>query len=302
MGETGNASGLQQRLKAEAERARAELAATAGLGRSTYDRLVTQADEITAKLSHSGFPESSLDPIRARRRVLKSVVRLIDDPKAQEIAPSNTEAYAAAIDIAELARVVATLANAGTRWRAALAEALAADAEGRDDAGHWRLTLAFGALCRRGRLEVAPEPGGAACTIELDRWEVRCPSIVPTGTGWPTAARSVIERAARPTIVVLEAGPLLPTAHAVRVADDQTALSVAGNRVDAFLAEHRDAWADAIGTELAFALVARATVPAVNVASGRVVLAECFRCVNLCSVDDPRAMRLRRFMDAIAKA
>lgn len=299
---SGDASGLQRRLRAEAERARAELAATTGLGRSTYDRLVTQADEIIATLGGSGLPETALDPVRARRRVLRSIVRLIDDPKAQEVAPSNTEAYAAAIDIAELARVVGTLGRAGPRWRAALANALTADAEGRDDAGAWRLTLAFAALCRRGRLEVAPEPTGEACAVEIDRWEVRCPSIVPTDAGWPASARDAIARAGRPAIIVLEAGPLLPTAQAVRVAEDATALSVAGNRVDAFLAQHRDAWADAIGTDLAFALVARATVPAVNVASGRVVLAECFRCVNLCSVDDPRAPRLRRFMDAIARA
>jgi hypothetical protein len=303
--ESGSSS-LRSRLRVEAARARAELAASSGFSKETYSDLVTRATELERTLHAIGATTAELSAIEDRRRTLESVARLLADRSAEAVPPTNDEAYAAALDIAELARAVATLRSASSTWSDTIRRSLQSEAAGAPDAAPLRLTIGFGAACRRARLGVRPADRGESCGAELDLggWPVWCPSVVPDASGaWIDTARASVAAGAGPSIVVLEAGGLLPVgAGAARVAEDGTGVGLAAARVDALLAEHRDTWADALGTDLAFALVARATLPVLNVASGRVVLAECFRCVNLCSLDDPRADRLRDFARALADA
>jgi hypothetical protein len=105
----------------------------------------------------------------------------------------------------------------------------------------------------------------------------------------------------RPGLIVLEAGALMDWTP-LRVADDETAVGVMNERLDAFMVGVRDSVVEAVGTDHAFGLVVHATLPATNAASRRLLFAECLRAVNLCDADDPRIAGFRTFIDALAKA
>ncbi|MEM7754983.1 MAG: hypothetical protein AAF297_05040 [Planctomycetota bacterium] len=302
---------LSDRLRAEAERDRTELFAALGQGRATYAALAELGQQTIATLTRLGFSDDDAEPIRADDRVLRSAARLLDDPAAAEAPPSNAEVYAAAVNVSEWASIIKALPTAGPAFRSAVAAALDTSAHTQPEtelfAEELRLALAFAAVTRKRQpRQLDPKPRHAEPVVDLSiaRWPVVCPCVVPGGPAdpWPTRARERTLAYARPTIIVLEAGPLLPPSGMPRVADDTAASEIARDRVDRCLVEHRDEWADTLGDDLAFALAARATVPVINAASGRVLFVQVWRCINLCSLDDPRADKLRRFADVLSAA
>ncbi len=290
---------LARALAAQADAQINELARARGLGRDTFDTLEHKAADLLGFADSAG-PDAA-EVIRDHRGVLRAVARLIDDPAASEIPPSNDAVYAAVLDITELDSIVSALGRIGP-------DRLLKHLTGRDPADDRRdrLTLAFAAVCARAGLpvEIGPEPGDAA-GVTLDRWPIAAAAAVPLALddlGHESAhAGDTLRRSGRPGLIVLEAGMLLEWSP-INVADDATAVAVMNERLDAFMIDVRDRVADAAGTDHAFGLVVHATLPALNAASRRMLFAECLRAVNLCDADDPRINGFRAFLAALSKA
>lgn len=290
-------------MKAEADRLRSELSASQGLASSTFEALARDADHVISALTDLGISEGA-EPVERARGVLRSAADLHRDPASGAVPPLNEEVYSAAVMISELVDVIATVQNSATGLIRLLASSLITNGT---DARLRRLTLGFGALCRRARIPVRPKTKSASIELTISGWDVAGVGVVPEAPegvdSWCEPAKNAVTEARRPCIVVLDASPILPLEEGVpRVADDATAITVASSRIDRFLLGGQDRWAEQIGTDAAFALAAYATTPVINAASKRLLFIGCFRCINLCSVDDPRADRLAWFMDAIATA
>ncbi|HHN78352.1 MAG TPA: hypothetical protein ENK11_06750 [Phycisphaerales bacterium] len=289
-------------LAAQADAQINELARARGLGRDTFDTLVHKA---TGLLEFAGDDATgTADIIRDHRGVLRAVARLIDDPAADEIPPSNDEVYAAVLDITELDSITSALGRVGS-------DRLLRHLIGDDPAGDRRdrLGLSFAAVCARAGLpvEIDPGPSGEAGVVgvTLDRWPIAAAAAVPLAPGEleveSRRAGEALRRSGRPGLIVLEAGMLLDWSP-INVADDATAVAIMNERLDALMIGVRDRVADAAGTDHAFGLVLHATLPALNAASRRMLFAECLRAVNLCDADDPRIHGFQTFITALGKA
>jgi len=295
--------GWAARFRGEAARARSELGAARGLGGTTYAALADRGAGAIEAFAAARIDASLCAGIGDAVRLVRSAARLLEDASAGEVPPMNDEVYAASVRLSEAASLAEHAARLGPRWRAGIEAWLRADAAGDDDASARHLGLSFGALCRRGGLPATPAGGRAEVDVEIDGWPVVGVCVDAAGPDWLARALERVVARGRPAMVVIEAGPLIPPMDRPRaVAGDADASGVAAARIDAVLAAHQEAWAEAIGDELAFAVVARATLPVVNAASGRVLLVESFRWANLCALADPRIAKLRRFGDALSRA
>ncbi len=292
---------LARALAAQADAQINELARARGLGRDTFDTLVHKA---TALLEFAGDDAPvAADIVRDHRCVLRAVARLIDDPTADEIPPSNDAVYAAVLDITELDAITSALRRFGPG-------PLLGHLNGDDPAARRRdrLGLSFAAVCARAGLpvEIDPGPSGEAGVVgvTLDRWPIAAAAAVPLAPGEleveSRRAGEALRRSGRPGLIVLEAGMLLDWSP-INVADDATAVAIMNERLDALMIGVRDRVADAAGTDHAFGLVLHATLPALNAASRRMLFAECLRAVNLCDADDPRIHGFQTFITALGK-
>jgi hypothetical protein len=296
------ASPLARALARQSAEQLSDLIRARGLGAETFERLARRADELVDDLGESEADPALIDLLRERRGVLRAVARLIADPAAPVVPPSNHEVYGAVLDITELHAIVSTL-RPGAGIDRLLAHVTCEDP---DAARRDRLLLAFGAVCRRGGLAVRPGPeAGSALELEIDRWPIAAAAAVPLREmELPDAAaeaEAALRGAGRPGLIVLEAGALLDW-KPIRVADDHTAIAVMNERLDAFMIDRRDAIADATGTAHAFGLVVHATLPATNAASNRLMFAECLRAVNLCDAGDARIAGFQAFIHALSRA
>lgn len=292
---------LARALARQADAQIGELAKARGLGSDTFATLQHKAEALLDRLGSPDAPPPGLERIADHRGVLRAVARLLDDPTADEIPPSNDAVYAAVLDVTELDSIAAALAR--TPPARLLAHLLADDP---DTARRDRLALVFAAVCKRGGLpvEIDPEPG-APVGLTLDRWPIAAAAAVPLSADTldraSADAGAALRDTGRPGLIVLEAGMLLEWMP-VNVADDVTAVAVMNERLDAFMIDARDRVADAAGTEHAFGLVVHATLPATNAASRRMLFAECLRAVNLCDADDPRINGYQSFIAALTRA
>jgi hypothetical protein len=298
------ASPLAGALGRQAEAQIEDLRLAKGLGGETFDRLADRADQVLETLAGAGANPGLLSIVRDRRGVLRSVARLVASPSAGEIPPSNLEVYAAVLDVTELSSIVAGMRPNSGGAADRLLRHLAEDDEA--TARRDRLTLGFAAVCRRGGLSTRLSPDlGAPVQIEIDRWPIAAAAAVPLSpadlAGAAAEAGGALREAGRPGLIVLETGALMPWS-ALRVADDQTAIAAMHERLDAFMVDIRDTVAEAAGTDHAFGLVVHATLPATNVASRRLLFAECLRAVNLCDADDVRIAGFESFIAALSKA
>lgn len=293
---------LARALARQADAQIGDLAKARGLGGDTFAELESRATELLERAASAD--QAAQELIRDHRGVLRSVARLLADPAASEIPPSNDAVYAAVLDVTELHAIFGTLgAHEGLPAGRLLAHLITADA---DAASRDRLSVAFAAVCKRAGLPVhlPPEPGGVV-EITLDRWPIAAATAVPIKNDQigpaSAAAEQRLRESGRPGLIVLEAGALLDWSP-INVADDETAIGVMNERLDAFMIDTRDDVADATGAEHAFGLVVHATLPATNAASRRLLFAECLRAVNLCDADDPRINGFQSFITALARA
>lgn len=301
------ASPLGKALAAQSEAQFSDLARARGLAGETFAALAERAARLLDRCADA-TNRDALDALRATRATLSAVARLLDNPKADEIPPTNNAIYAATLDITELEPIVAGLRPAVSTDRI-LAHLTPDDpAAGRRD----RLALATAAVCARAGLHPrVPSEPGSPVTLEHNRWTFAAAPTVPLDAAELPASIAAAERALRdagkPGLIILEAGALLE-ADPLRVADDTTALSVMNERLDSFMLGVRDGVIGALdGTDShkqpnAFGLVVHATMPATNVASRRLLFAECVRAVNLCDTSDSRIHGFQAFADALARA
>ena len=301
--DTQHASPLARALAAQSAAHLGDLERARGVDGSTFKSLGERAARIADTVSAWDPSGTVAGPIRAHAATLDAVARLLDDPGAGVIAPSNDRIYAAVLDITELDPIVRTLGETDT-GRAAIRRHL----ETTDPAtGHAdRLMLAFGEVCKRGGLSVTlPATPGETAGLEIAGWRCACAPAVPLAeVGFDqavSAADAALRARKRPGLIVLEAGPLLPR-DPITVAEDRVAIGVMNDRLDAFMRTARGRVLDAVGDDQAFGLVVHATLPATNAASKRLLFAECFRAVNLCDASDPRAEGFRDIAEAMTKA
>lgn len=292
------AHALAQQAKAQI----VDLAKARGLGSDTFATLEKRAGELIDRIGEADA--DAVEAVRDHRGVLRSVARLLADPTAREIPPSNDAIYAAVLDVTELHAIVSSLGGGGVPIGRLLAHLSVEDA---GVARRDRLSISFAAVCKRAGLgvKVGSEPGGVV-EIALDRWSIAAAAAVPLGQDGMIAAAVDAERrlrdSGRPGLIVLECGALLG-AGPIRVADDETAVGVMNEQLDAFMIDAHDGIVGALGEGAhAFGLVVHATLSATNVASRRLLFAECLRAVNLCDADDPRINGFQAFIGALARA
>lgn len=291
---------LRRQLTAQADRLRAEYLRE-GFTRDDYHHLIERADQTIAEAGALGIDAPALAPLRESRAVLFSVLKLLSDPSAQAVAPSNNQVYREALKIARLARLTGQLKGAPRAWRDQLA-ALLGEMSGQDDQAARRLVLLeFATLCRASGIHVEPA-GTLGAEIEFDEWTLAaCPAIAEKSAGVAAAAKeacSGLVAMKRPGIVVIDAGAAMPDAPSLRrVANDRTAEIEMQRHVDQFIIDYHEEMVEAVDTQFAFAAVVGAVLHSVNVSTRRVNFAACYRMVNLCDPEDARAPRLRRFMD-----
>lgn len=299
---TPDISPLARSLASQAEAQFTDLSKARGLDGSTFEALVGRADALNDILRSWGLTDQARETVTSHRAVLHAVAALLNDPHAKVIAPSNDRIYAAVLDITELSPIVRTLGSTqsgreAVRRHLEEPDAAAAHAD--------RLALSFAAICKRGGLSITPPAApGAAFGIDIDGWRIAAAPAVPLTASELTASllRALAELRAckRPGLVLLEAGPLLDF-KPIRVAEDAVATGLMNERLEAFMLSTRPAVLEAIGDDHAFGLVVHATLPATNAVSNRMLFAECFRAVNLCDADDPRADGFRTIVDAMTR-
>lgn len=284
---------LARRLRAQAEAARADLGKAAGLSRETFDGLLVRADALIARIERAGGTPAHTEPVRARRRIIAAVTTLLSDPAAAAPPPSNAEIYAAALDITELAAIAEAVPAAP------LLEHMTSLAEGHPGAAAERLRLGFAALCKRAKLSLDAD------RLDLRGWPVAITAEAGHHASLVEAARAASDALASrrmPGLLLVEVGSVLPPAPPIRVASDADGIAAAADRVDRLLLETHADVVHAVDTDHAFALVAHATLPATNAASGRVLFADLFRAISLIDERDPRGDKLHAFMSAISGA
>lgn len=296
---------LRRQLNLQADRMRAEYLRR-GFTRDDYARLAERADAAMDSARALGVPIESLGALKASRRVLGSVLTLLNDPAAEEVAPTNDQVYHAALRVARLSRLTGQFKSAPEAWKKQVG-ALFGELEAQNPEAAQRLVLLeFAGLCRDVGMRVEPS-GALGAEIELDDWTMAAVPALTEGPGSIAgAARGGCEALVamkRPGIVVIDAGSAMPDAPSLRrVGNDETAEIEMQRHVDQFIIDHHDEMASSVDTRFAFAAVIGAVLHSVNVSAGRVNFAGCYRAVNLCEPTDVRMPRLRRFMDRFSKA
>lgn len=296
-------SAIERNLRAAALRARKEVASAKGISAATFGVLAERAASLEADLGRLGAPEQAIAVVADHRRLLRDVQKQLDQPGSGGVPPTNDSIYAAAIEITETEGMIAGLRGASAAWLDAAFRHLAGD---EDERATRRIELLWASLCRRAQLRptATPAPSTIPMTLDQDGWRVGCAFAVAVDPAAAVrTASDTLRKAAQPGLVILEVGGIVPVAPGgLRVADDESALKAMAERLDAFIVDHHDAMADAADPDFAFGVAVHATMTAINAASGRMLFANHFRLANLCAPDDPRMPRLKRTMDAIAKA
>lgn len=296
---------LRRQLNLQADRMRAEYLLR-GFTRDDYSRLVARADAAMESARALGVPGESLGALRRSRGVLGSVLTLLSDPAAEEVAPTNDQVYDAALRVARLSRLTGQFKASPEAWKNQVGALFGELEAEKPEAAQRLVLLEFAGLCRDVGMRIEPA-GGLGAEIELDDWTMAAAPALTEGAGTlAAAARSGCEALVamkRPGLVVIDAGSAMPDAPSLRrVGNDETGEIEMQRHVDQFIIDHHDEMAEAVDTRFAFAAVIGAVLHSVNVSAGRVNFAGCYRVVNLCEPTDVRMPRLRRFMDLFSKA
>lgn len=292
-------------MNLQAERMRAEYL-RGGFTRDDYKRLAERADEAMDSARGLGVPVESMGVLRCDRAVLGSVLALLNDPAAEEVAPTNDQVYQSALRVARLSRLTGQFRSAPEAWKKQVGALFGELENEKAEAARRLVLLEFAGLCRDAGLRIEPS-GALGAEIELDDWTMAAAPALADGPGSIAGAAQVgceaLVAMKRPGIVVIDAGSALPDAPSLRrVGNDQTGEIEMQRHVDQFIIDHHDEMAGAVDTRFAFAAVIGAVLQTVNVSAGRLNFAGCYRVVNLCEPTDVRMPRLRRFMDRISRA
>lgn len=299
---------LRRHLSAQADRLRAEYLRR-GFTRDDYHHLVERAEATIAAATEMGIPSGGLAALRDSRNVLGSVLRLLGDPAAETVAPSNAQVYEAALMIARLSRLTGQMKGAPKAWKDQLGLLLSELDAGSDDGAMRLVMLEFAAICRDAGVRIEPVATGGVsmgAEIGLDEWTFAAACALADGAGTMCKAAAegcaALKQMKRPGIVVIDAGSAMPDAPTLRrVGNDQTGELEMQRHVDQFIIDQHGAMVEAVDTQFAFAAAVGAVLQTVNVSAGRVNFAACYRVVNLCDPDDARAPRLRRFMERFSR-
>lgn len=289
---------LQRAMAEEAARGRKELS-EAAFSPSDFGRLATLAGQTRATLAGRGLiPEQG-----ARIEQLEQTLGVLLDEQGNAASGhgvSDGQAYAAGVEVGQLAMIAHALAASPKTWGDRI-NAVAGETGGADEAAlrDRRFRLQFISIVRRAGFRIEPaEPHDAV--FELDRWRVGIAAAHLPDEG---ALDRVIGQAGErlrqgrvPGLVVLEVSALAwPERRLLRVASDRAASTEIHRRVDAFLAASAERAVKAVDSTFAFGLIACATIPSYNVGTRRVAFSTSFRVAALCEADDPRMPRLRGF-------
>ncbi len=294
---------LERHLRAAAAESRRSFQTTE-FSRDDYEQLLAKAGSLADKLLGFGVGEAAVHAVRDRARVLEAVVRLLDDPGAGVVAPSNDEVYFAGLLVSRLDLVTENLAGAPKAWFEQLELLLSdlADSNAATGAARRMALIEFGGLCRRSGISCRPNAAPLSATLEIDDWSfAAAPEVADTPESLPAAATracDTLRALKRPGLVVLDAGGAMPDAPALRrVGNDASAMIEMRRHVDQFIIDNHEQLVAAVDTDFAFGAVVSAVLHSVNVSTGRIAFASCARAVNLCDPDDPRAARLGVFMN-----
>lgn len=294
---------LERHLRAAAARSRQSFE-TVEFSRDDYEPLLAKAQSLADTLLGFGLSEGAVDPVRDRARVLEAVVRLLDDPSAKVVAPSNDEVYLAGLLVSRLDLAAGNLAGAPKAWFEEFESLLSdLDATGQATGAAKRMTLLeFGGLCRRSGISCRPNAEPLSASLEVDDWTfAAAPEVADAPESLTDAASracDTLRSLKRPGLIVLDAGGALPEAPGLRrVGNDASAMIEMRRHVDQFIIDHHDQLVAAVDPDFAFGAVVSAVLHSVNVSTGRIAFASCARVVNLCDPDDPRAARLGVFMN-----
>jgi hypothetical protein len=294
---------LKNQIEAERARLREEYTQT-GISQSSYLALREQADGAIAALEHAGLG-ARLAALREPRGVIHAVVRLLEDPRADVVAPSNEEVYRAGLLISRLVRLTRAFARAPAAWVDALAALLSAIESGDESAGAGMAMLEFAAACRGSKVSITPS-GPECCTLVLDGWRCGAAAVVVEEEGGLIEAAARAEATLRalrlPGLIIFEVGGVLPSApRLARAANEQAAASEMRRHLDAYIEPRLEAVAGAVNTDFAFAGFFSAVLSSVVVSSGRAIYVWCPRAANLCSMRDARMSKLERLMDRLSR-
>jgi hypothetical protein len=274
----------------------------AGFSRDGYAELASRGKTLSQSLEKLGVETDALDLVRDLTRVLEAVVKLLDDPKAAVVAPTNDEVYHAGLLISRLRLAVANLAGAPKAWAEQFACLLADISTDTNDGPRRMALIEFAGMCRVKKIPCRPHPDLIAATIDIDDWSI---AIAPEVADAPkslaasaTRACQTLKALRRPGLVLIDAGGAIPDAPGLhRVGNDATAMIEMRRHIDQFIVDHHDELVEAVDIDFAFGAVISAVLHGVNVSAGRISFASCTRAVNLCDTDDARTPHLAAFMN-----
>lgn len=292
---------LEQRLKAAAAESRRNYL-TSGFSRDGYAELASRGKALCQSFEQMGIETDALGFVRDLTGVLESVVKLLDNPKAPVVAPTNDEVYRAGLLIARLRLATANLAGAPKAWAeqfAALIEEIPNDSS---IAPRRMALIEFAGMCRAKKIPCRPHHDCVAATVEMDDWSI---AVAPELADAPSELASAATRACdtlqslrRPGLILLDVGGALPDAPRLhRVGNDATAMIEMRRHLDQFIVDHHEEIVNAVDIDFAFGAIISAVLHGVNVSAGRIAFASCTRAVNLCETDDPRTPHLAAFMN-----
>jgi len=301
--QTDSPGPLERHLRAAAAESRRSFETTE-FSRDDYEQLLVKAGSLADKLLGFGVSEAAVDAVRERAQVLEAVVRLLDDPGAGVVAPSNDEVYFAGLLVSRLDLAAGNLTGAPKAWFEQLELLLGdlTDSGAATGAAQRMALIEFGGLCRRSGISCRPGSEPLSAMLEIDDWSfVAAPEVADTPDSLSAAATracDTLRTLKRPGLVVLDAGGAMPDAPALRrVGNDASAMIEMRRHVDQFIIDNHEQLVAAVDTDFAFGAVISAVLHSVNVSTGRIAFASCARAVNLCDPDDPRAARLGVFMN-----
>jgi len=309
-------SPLKSRLAEHADAARRSLQPVAGFSRSDYQTLLAMVEQAEQRLEGAGMELGEGRGRLARhRRVLRDVVRAIEDPGAESPQFSDADVYLTALEVGQLNHIVSRLAHPGGRWTDLVRTVLAPTEAGLDERAleDRRFRLQFIAMCRQAGLRpIRPDAAGAPddpadALIELGGWRVgltgrviETPDLLELGV---RAAASRLHGARVPGMLFLEVTRLIwPERRILRVDSDQTAIHELQRRADLFLTEHADRIGALVDPTYVFGVLAVATLPTYNVSSRHIAFSTTFRIASLCDEGDPRLAKLTDFARRFQRA
>ncbi len=292
---------LEQRLRAASAESR-KTYLTTGFSRDGYAELHTRGEALASSLSKLGVHKDALCVVRDMTNILSAVVQLLDNPKAQVVAPSNEEVYRAGLLIARLRLAVENLKGAPRAWADQFDQLLTEISNDSPNAPRRMALVEFAGTCRSKKIPCRPHDSLIAATIEVDEWALAiAPALADTPSSLIAAATracDTLRQMRRPGLILLDAAGAMPDAPSLhRVGNDATAMIEMRRHVDQFIVDHHEELVDAVDIDFAFGAIISAVLHGVNVSSGRIAFASCSRAVNLCDTDDPRTPHLAAFMN-----